>query len=155
MNSPPPFGGSPGGALPFNGIPLWHPPVNVKWIITILIVFVGAVANRLHSKIRAYIVGPIGFFVTSVFALFVYQYGFQPTAFALLFFLLMVWSAQQSSNMEGFLVASSTVDWVTDSKRWFVEKVLHERPIAIQERDVSTYPVQGASPQAGTSAGNT
>ena len=88
-------------------------------------------------------------------ALTVYQYGFHPMAFALLFFLLMVWSAEQSQKSEGFLVASNTVDWVTNSKRWFVERVLHERPVGIQEKDVNTYPVQGASPQAGTSAGNT
>jgi hypothetical protein len=67
----------------------------------------------------------------------------------------MVWSAEQSQNTEGFLSGVNTVDWVTNSKRWFVEKVLHERPLGIQEKDVNTYPIQGSSPQSGTSAGNT
>jgi len=146
----------PGGAMPaFLNAPLWHPPIALTWIITIAIVFVGAVANRIQPDMRQYFTNPLGFFVCSISALAVYQYGFHPLAFAILFFLLMIWSADQSQNAEGFLSGVNTVDWVTNSKRWFVEKVLHERPLGIQEKDVSTYPVQGSSPQAGTSAGNT
>lgn len=151
MNPPP---GTP--ASPFmNYTPLWHPPIALNWIVTIVIVFVGAVANRIRPDIRRYFTNPLGFFGCSMGALVMYQYGFHPLAFAILFFLLMVWSADQSQSAEGFLSGVNTVDWVTNSKRWFVEKVLHERPLGIQEKDVSTYPVQGASPQAGTSAGNT
>ena len=152
MNPPP---GSAMAMPPMNFTPLWHPPITVNWIVTILIVFMGAVSNRLRTDIRKYFTNPLSFFILSMGALTVYQYGFHPMAFALLFFLLMVWSAEQSQKSEGFLVASNTVDWVTNSKRWFVERVLHERPVGIQEKDVNTYPVQGASPQAGTSAGNT
>jgi hypothetical protein len=144
---------SPGGAMPMNFTPLWHPPIATNWIITALIIFAGAVVNRLHTRIRKYFTKPLSFFLLAMLVLIIYQYGFQPMAFAVLFFLLMVWSAEQSQ--EGFLSGVNTVDWVTNSKRWFVEKVLHERPIGIQEKDVDTYPVQGASPQAGTSAGNT
>ena len=43
---------------------------------------------------------------------------------------------------EGFVVPSGTIDWVTNNKKWFVEKVLMEKPVAIQEKEVSTYPVQ-------------
>jgi hypothetical protein len=42
---------------------------------------------------------------------------------------------------EGFVPAGA-LDWVTTNKKWFVEKVLMERPVAIQEKEVSTYPVQ-------------
>jgi hypothetical protein len=143
----------PGGAI--LSTPLWHPPIATKWIISIFIVFAGSVANRLRSDIRKYFTNPVGFFAVSVAALSAYHYRLHPIAFALLFFLLMVWSAEQSHKAEGFLVASNTVDWVTNSKRWFVEKALHERPVGIQEKDVNTYPVQGSSPQSGTSAGNT
>ena len=142
----------PGGAM--NLTPLWHPPIATNWILTTLIVFAGAVVNRLHTKIRKYFTNPLSFFVFVMLALVIYQFGFPPMAFAILFFLLMVWSAEQSQS-EGFLSGVNTVDWVTNSKRWFVEKVLHERPMGIQEKDVATYPIQGASPQAGTSAGNT
>ena len=138
-----------------NFAPVWHPPIALKWIVTIFIIFLGAVANRIQPDMRAYFTNPLGFFGCSMGALAVYQYGFHPLAFAILFFILMIWSAEQSHNAEGFLSGVNTVDWVTNSKRWFVEKVLHERPLGIQEKDVSTYPVQGASPQAGTSAGNT
>jgi hypothetical protein len=79
---------------------------------------------------------------------------YTPVAFALFFFLLAMWSAHVSSK-EGFMNASSTVDWVTNSKRWFVEKVLMEKPLAIQEKDVATYPVSGLSAQSATSSGTT
>jgi len=148
---------SPGMPAPafMTNTPIWHPPIALNSIVTIVIIFVGAVANRIRPDIRRYFTNPLGFFGCSMGALIVYQYGFHPMAFAILFFLLMIWSADQSQNVEGFLSGVNTVDWVTNSKRWFVEKVLHERPLGIQEKDVSTYPVQGASPQAGTSAGNT
>ena len=81
--------------------------------------------------------------------------GFPPATFAILFFLLSVWLIEVSSKAEGYLNASETVDWVTNSKRWYVEKVLKERPMAIQEKDVSTYPVSGLSAQGSTSNGNT
>jgi hypothetical protein len=132
----------PGGAL--NLTPIYYPPVSVKWIITGLIVFVGAVANKISSEMRQKFAHPFGFFLTSLAALAMYQLGFPPAAFAILFFLLMTWSAEVSAKQEGFLNASPTVDWVQNSKRWFVEKVLKERPLGIQEKEVLTLPVQGS-----------
>lgn len=132
----------PGGALNFT--PIYYPPVSVKWIITGLIVFAGAVANKIAPEMRMKFSHPFGFFLTSLAALAVYQIGFPPAAFAVLFFLLMVWSAEVKTKTEGFLNGSPTIDWVQNSKRWFVEKVLKERPAGIQEKSVITLPVQGS-----------
>jgi len=145
---------TPGGAQP-NYLSIYQPPIAVHWMLTGLIVFAGAVANRIPQNIRTLFTSPIGFFLTGVTAIAVFQTGFIPAAFAILFFLLMNWQTEMSIKSEGFINASNTVDWVTNSKRWYVEKVLREQPIAIQEKDVSTYPVQGASAQSGTSNGNT
>lgn len=140
------YQGAPGSGGGFMNMipqlqPIWYPPITVKWIITGLIVFAGAVAPRIPDNYRAYVAHPIGFFVTALAALGMYQWGFPPAAFALMFFLLAVWSAHQTRETEGFLTASSTVDWVNNSKRWYVEKVLRERPLGIQDKEVSTYPV--------------
>jgi hypothetical protein len=132
MNPPPP-GSQPMGVI-------WHPPIATKWIVTIIFIFLGAVANRIPHRIRYYVIQPVGFFLTSLAAMGCYWGGFYAGTFALLFFLMSVWSAEASSA-EGFLNASNTVDWVTNSKKWFVEKVLKEQPLAIQEKDVSTFPV--------------
>ena len=134
----------PGGAFNFPSTPIYYPPVSMKWIVTGLIVFMGAVANKINPEMRSKFSNPFGFFVTSLVVLAVYQYGFPPAAFALMFFLLMVWSADISAKTEGFLVGIPAVDWVTNSKRWFVEKVLKERPAGIQEREVLTLPVQSS-----------
>lgn len=166
--SPPP---AVGGAL-FPPVPLWYPPMSMKWIGTGFLVFAGAAAHKMPSNIRGFFASPLGFFATALVALFVFQRGFEPAAFAILFMLLMMWSATQTrvaegmtvgnfltSTTEGFLCPSSvpmTVDYNPDPKqRWFVERVLGEGGVGVQEKDVATYPVQGASTQAGTSAGNT
>lgn len=163
MNPNPIPGAAVGGFL--NIPPIWYPPVELKWIGTGLIVFAGAVANRVKPHVRTIFTSPAGFFLTSVLAVAMFKYGFKPAAFAILFFLLNIWAAGVAAqteelrgvggrggaaiggytandyNLEGFLNASNTVDFVTNHKRWFVERVLKEDPIAIQEKDVSTYPV--------------
>lgn len=140
MNPAPPIPG--GGFLP--GMPIWYPPISANWIASGLIVFAGAVSNRVQPRVRALFTNPIGFFITAAAALYVFQNGFAPMAFAIMFMLLMMWSSHLSENAEGFLCATPTSDWVNNSKRWFVERVLKEHPVAIQDRDVATYPVSGA-----------
>jgi len=149
MNPAPSF---PGGSLSLR--PLWYPPIEAHWIATILLVFLGAVAGRLPVSIRALVIKPAGFFTITLLAMAALHFHYTPVAFALCFFLLAIWSAQLSSK-EGFLGAANTVDWVTNSKRWFVEKVLKEKPLGIQEKDVSTYPIAGSSAQGSTTGGTT
>jgi hypothetical protein len=138
MNPSTPF---PGGGFQLTG-PIWHPPVSSQWILGALIVFGGATANRIPNTIRTMISGPVGFFLLALVALIAFKANMAILTFALLFFLLMVWSVDLSRKTEGFLNASNTVDWVQNSRRWFVESVLKERPLGIQEKDVRTYPVQ-------------
>jgi hypothetical protein len=156
----------PGGGFFTNPAPLWYPPFSVKWVLTALIVFAGAVANKLEAKYRAPFATPLGFFLTAAAAAAAFEYGFPPAAFAILFFLLMAWSTTHSESFVGSAGPSKKdpepfanpvileVD-LDQKKRWFVESVLKENPLGVQEKDVATYPVQGASAQAGTSAGNT
>jgi hypothetical protein len=152
MNTPAPQ--IPGGGFP-SFVPIWHPPVATQWILTVAILFAGAVANRIPSRMRTLLTNPLGFFLMGGAAIMLLRLGYAPIAFATLFALLSIWSVEQFDLPEGFLNGSNTVDWVTSSKRWWVEKVLKERPMGIQEKDVDTYPVQGSSAQGGTSAGNT
>jgi len=128
------------------GMQLWHPPIASKWILTGLVLFAGATAERWNPGIRSLFVNPIIFFITALSAISIYQIGFPPAAFAILFLLLNAWSVTIPKK-EGFLNGTNTVDWVTNSKRWFVEEVLSERPLAIQEKGVATYPVEGQSAQ--------
>lgn len=127
----------PGGGIP---MPLYYPPIEFRWIITLILVFIGSVANRLTPTIRNAFLHPVGFFLTALTGISVFQIGFAPGAFAIFFFLLSVWSVQFAK--EGFLDGTNSMDWVTNSKRWYVEKALKEKPVAIQDKDVTTYPVQ-------------
>lgn len=159
-----------------SNIPIWYPPMSLKWILTVLVLFVGSVANRLKPSVRAIFTSPIGFFGSSLAAFAMFKYGFAPLAFAMIFFLLNVWAAEESeafSNQvaaqsskyegqeaypqffEGFLGGMDNLEWVTNNKRWFVERVLKERPEAILEKGVLTLPISGFSAQGSTTAGST
>ena len=119
--------------------PIWYPPVSPKWIFTFFVVFAGAVANKIKPELRGQFTNPVGFFLTSAAAVGAYSLGFYPASFAIIFFLLMVMLAQ--STTEGFLVGSNTIDWVVNSKRWWVERVLKERPLGIREKGLPNLPI--------------
>jgi hypothetical protein len=173
MNPPPP--GTPvGGGFP--NIPIWYPPMSAKWIVTALVIFAAAVSNRFKPSFRSLFASPIGFFLTSVLAFLTFKFGFPPLAFAILFFLLNMWAAHTSEGyadvvkdrmecdksaasaypqfFEGFLGASD-IDFVTNEKRWFVERMLKEHPEAIVDKSVQTTAISGFSAQGNTGVGNT
>jgi hypothetical protein len=135
--------GNGGGVFP--KIPIYHPPIEFKYILIGFFLYIGTFAHKIQSSLRNKITHPLGFFVLIAFVLIVFQSGNTAIAFAALFMLLMIWVAQ--TVHEGFLNGSNTMDWVTNSKKWFVERTLKEQPIAIQQKDVKTYPISGFSAQ--------
>jgi hypothetical protein len=144
MNSPAFNSPGQGGAF-FNGRapPVWSPPISMPWIISIVLLVISVNLDSLPPAIPAAVNHPIGFFLSLLFALYAYDMGFPQTAFASLFFILMTWSQKQHARNEEGFSPSGTIDWVTNGKRWFVEVVLKEKPLAIQERPTNTYPIQG------------
>jgi len=180
MNPPqsaPGIAGTTGGGFMPN-VPIWYPPMSLNWIITGLVVFAAAVANRLRPNVRRIFTSPVGFFTTAIAAFITFKHGFPPLAFAILFFLLTVWAAQTSEGFaeqikerktrdelysgqeaypqffEGFLGASD-VNFVTNNKRWYVERVLKEHPEAIVDKNVQTLAISGLSAQSSTNSGTT
>lgn len=122
--------------------PVWYPPISVPWIVSILLLIATVNVEALPASIHSFIHHPAGFFFVFMIAIAAFDAGFPPAMFAILYFLLSVWASNRVRSTEGFAL-SGTVDWVTNSKRWFVESVLKEKPLGIREKDVSTYPVQG------------
>lgn len=59
-------------------------------------------------------------------------------------FLMMIYLSPHSpfSSVEGFHDASGVVEKERIGRRWFVEKVLGENPVAISTEKVTTLPVQ-------------
>ena len=129
----------PGGGGMFDK-PMWHPPLSVPWILSILLLIGAVNVEALPPLVHRILTHPVGFFVTFLVALSAYDSGFAPATFATLFLLLMVWSyTKRSENFQ----AAGTVDWVTNSKKWFVEAVLKEKPMGISDKEVKTSAVQG------------
>jgi len=140
-----------------NAVPNWMPPLSFATILTLLCIVGAAQADKLPSSIPQFFLHPVGFILTGLIAISSYEYNQIPLAVALILFLLSLAAARHASisvpssvptSTEGFLpfIPSGTIDWVTNEKqKWFVERVLKETPLGIQDKPVNTYPVQTES----------
>jgi hypothetical protein len=138
------------------GGPNWLPPIQIDWIIATILVIVAANIEKLPEVYHSKLANPLIFLVGMLFSAGLAALKQIPIAFAIAFFLVNLirlmpkkelgkehhpGKKSEVGKIEGF-VPSGTMDWVTTQKKWFVEKVLHERPVAIQEKEVATYPIQ-------------
>lgn len=76
-------------------------------------------------------------------------YGY-PVGILLAIFSALLISAG-SNPIEGF---NSDITIIDSNEKWFVEKVLGENPLLIEEENVTTYPVQSYSRRESGSYGN-
>jgi len=128
---------------------------SLSWVAATGFVFAGAVASRLPPVVPQTIHTPVGFFLTAVLSLVAIHYQMRPLGFAILFFLLCVWSTA-TVRTEGFVCLVESVDAVENpNKRWLVEEVLKETPMGFKTTTDATSAVGGFSAQSGTSAGTT
>ena len=136
-----------------NATPIWMPPLSFATLLTIICIVGASQADKLSSTITTTFLHPVGFILTVLIAISLYEYNSVPLAVALIILLLSIWAAHHTiskvpASSEGFLpfVPSGTIDWVNDDKqKWFVERVLKETPMGIQDSKVATYPVQTES----------
>ena len=141
--------------------PIWLPPVNIDLLLAVILVIFGANIEIVPESYRIYVATPLVVFVGMLVAAGLAALGCIPLAFATAFALVNLvriipkkqttsstgkgkgkGSNQSSPGVKEGFVPAGALDWVTTNKKWFVEKVLMERPVAIQEKEVSTYPVQ-------------
>jgi hypothetical protein len=124
--------------------PIWMPPLSFATLLTVACVIGAVQADKLPAVIPATLLHPVGFVLTILIAISFYEYKSIPLSIALILLLLSVWAAHHTPTaQEGFLpfVPSGTIDWVNDDKqKWFVERVLKETPVGIQDKNVATYP---------------
>jgi hypothetical protein len=136
--------------------PNWLPPIQIDWIFATVLVILGANIEKIPDTYHSQLANPLIFLIGMLFSAGLAALKQIPIAFAIAFFLVNLirlmpkkelskehhpGKKPEGSTKEGF-VPSGTMDWVTTQKKWFVEKVLHERPVAIQEKEVATYPIQ-------------
>ena len=130
------------------------PPLTVYNIIGLLLIVSGSFIEMLPDEYEKHLAHPLVFICGMFISAWLASIKQIPAAFALAFFLVNILRIMPKKIInkkvvttvtpgvkEGFQPAG-TIDWVTTHKKWFVEKVLKEKPIAIQEKEVATYPVQ-------------
>jgi hypothetical protein len=131
-----------------------EPPISLYNFIGLLFIMAGAFIENVPLAYHKYLTNPLVFICGMFISAGLASVKQMPIAFAVAFFLVNLLrimpitaankkaAAAAPGVKEGFFQPAGTIDWVTTQKKWFVEKVLKEKPIAIQEKEVETYPVQ-------------
>jgi hypothetical protein len=133
------------------------PPIKPDVVIAILLIIAGSMIEIIPEQYHSLISNPLVFLTGMILSAGLAAMNYIPIAFAVAFFLVNLLRIMPKKTIkktitktvkisnpgskEGF-EPSGAIDWVTNNKKWFVEKVLMERPVGIQEKEVSTYPVQ-------------
>ena len=127
-------------------VPIWMPPIQIEWLVAGTLIVLGANIEKLDSEYHSILCHPLVFIFGMIISVGLAAFEMVPLALAIAFFLVNVVRLLPKKEItdpgkkEGF-VPSGAIDWVTTQKKWFVEKVLLERPVAIQEKEVTTYPI--------------
>jgi uncharacterized membrane protein len=114
-------------------------PFSTIWFSAILVLIVAVRPDSIPVEGRAVLtswLGLGGLFGTGIF-IFVKEPILGTAVFILMFALLA--EKHKRFNRENFTSEIQT-DVVTSNKKWLVEKILDERPIAISDKTVTTYP---------------
>lgn len=128
--------------------PNWLPPINVELIVAATLIIFGANVEQIPEEYHKILSNPLIFLIGMLISAGLASLKFVPMALAVAFFLVNLIRLQPKKELdnpgktEAFTTSpSGALDWVTTQKQWFVEKVLLERPLAIQEKEVVTYPI--------------
>lgn len=126
--------------------PIWLPPIQFDLLISIIIVLFTSNIEKIPQEYHATLTNPLIFIVGVFLAALLASLNFIAISFAISFGLVNIIRLspiepiKRTPGKEGF-EPSGTLDWVTTNKKWFVEKVMNETPIAIIDKEVSTYPI--------------
>lgn len=113
-------------------------------VFTILIVFKGQIPPSIYEQADTFLGRLLAVFVVAFVTV---QYDWILGLLAAVAVSLLLGLPKTKPVKEGFGSGGETaVQVVPTSKKWFVERVLHENPIAIEEEKVITSPVQNDSP---------
>lgn len=133
------------------------PPITPEAIIAILLIIGASMIEVVPQQYHALLSNPLVFLVGMLLAAGLAAGNQIPIAFAVAFFLVNLLRIMPKKIIKKTVTKTTTItspgvkeafqpsgaiDWVTNHKKWFVEKVLKEKPVAIQEKEVATYPIQ-------------
>lgn len=122
--------------------------------ITLMIVFKDQIPPSVYLQADTFL-GRI-FILASVYFVTSYYGWILGLLYAIAYALLLGLPNQRSSSIqEGFGSGGETsLQVVPTAKKWLVEKILHENPVAIEEEKVVTSPIQNNDRSGYASSGN-
>jgi uncharacterized membrane protein len=114
-------------------------PFSVPWFTSFLILIVASRPDSLPSDIRSVLASWLGILGTFALGLVAFMHHrILGTAVFILMFALIAEHHKQTKKE--YFDNDQITDIVTSRKKWLVEKILDERPIAIVDKQVTTYP---------------
>jgi hypothetical protein len=127
----------------------FHHPIQLYVLVALALGI--AYVKEIPIEIRSQAGAPLGriFLFVSTVLITHYFSWVNGLLFAVLSLLLM----SLSPRVEGFQPIDDSISLITNKKKWFVEEVLKETPVAIEKEKVRTLPVQdNSTSQASISA---
>jgi hypothetical protein len=129
------------------------PPITFEQIGSLLLIIFGSTIEMVPKTYHVVLSNPMIFIIGMFVSAGLTACNRIILAFAVAFFLVNLLRIMPKSksnktveiNHPGVKEAfkpSGAIEWVTNNKKWFVEKVLKEKPIGIQAKELDTYPVQ-------------
>ena len=130
-------------------IPNWLPPISIELCLSFILVLIGSNIEHFPQEYYKYLTNPLVFIIGILISAGLAALKKIPLSFAMAFFLvniirIMPKNKRKKKNSPGTKESfspSGAIEWVNTNKKWFVEKVLHEKPVGIIEKEVYTYPV--------------
>jgi len=128
------------------------PPLSFDLIVSAILVIGGSTIEMIPESYIKILTNPLIFIIGMLLSAGLAAYRHIVLAFAVAFFLVNLLRimpkkitkkpVNTSPGVTEAFQPAGAIEWVTNNKKWFVEKVLKEKPIAIQEKEVPTYPIQ-------------
>ena len=119
-------------------------------IFTIMIVFKGQIPPAIYEQADTFLGRLFAVFLVAFVTL---QYDWILGLLAAVAIALLLGLPKQKPMREGFGSGGETaIQVIPTDKKWFVERALHENPIAIEEEKVITSPIQNDA-RSGPSGG--
>lgn len=123
----------------------WYSLVGIAVAITFV--------KEIPISVRGQAGTPLGRLFLFLLTIAIGQYYCWTSGLLMAILSLLLLSMSPRRSREGFQGGGPSLKLVTNSDRWFVEKVLKENPIAFEEEDVRTQAIQDSSNSSRSTAG--
>lgn len=125
-------------------------PISIDWLTSAILLLIAVKPEALPANVRVATAHPVGLVFLLLLGIALFSYS-AILGTAIFIMVISIWRSTLQDRVlgnttEGFSLSPAQLEYITSPKRWFVEEVLREHPIAIQEKQVRTEPIGDDGP---------